>query len=57
MNSPTTAAEEAQISLAERKVSAGMRRALENLMNILQCPLCSQVRFQEARCFPMRWIA
>jgi len=34
---------EAEISLREHKVSNGMRRSLENLINILQCPLCHQV--------------
>lgn len=45
MNFRATSAEETQISLIESKVSSGMRRSLENLMNILQCPLCHQVRF------------
>jgi hypothetical protein len=40
----TDDASSSHIALAEGKVSNGMRKTLNELMNILQCPLCNEVR-------------
>lgn len=40
-------ASSSRIALNEGKASNGMRKTLEDLMNILQCPLCHQVCRQD----------